>query len=193
MKLPSTAHTALPWRIHEIAYDFQVLDVWALPTPGGAGDFPLLVDWMTSLDPTQTPFPVRSLFEIRRKLGEIFGWDDIEGSAGGDAPSLRDRLPADLRDADAGPAFEELPATVLYSTSDEFVAEVVNKTVHGVLHLGWVEGGDDYRGQLAVLVKPNGAWGRAYLAGISPFRHLIVYPALTRAIGSHWETTRASR
>ena len=26
-------------RIHEIAKDFRVLDVWALPTPGGQDDF----------------------------------------------------------------------------------------------------------------------------------------------------------
>jgi hypothetical protein len=38
MRLPETAHTSRPWRIHEVAGDFQVEDVWALPTPGGAGD-----------------------------------------------------------------------------------------------------------------------------------------------------------
>ena len=43
MRLPTTAHTSQPWRIHEIAPDFRVEDVWALPTPGGPGDFPLLI------------------------------------------------------------------------------------------------------------------------------------------------------
>ena len=36
MRLPNTAHTQRPWRIHAIAPDFAVEDVWALPTPGGA-------------------------------------------------------------------------------------------------------------------------------------------------------------
>ncbi|MGI8546584.1 MAG: DUF2867 domain-containing protein, partial [Gemmatimonadaceae bacterium] len=31
MKLPNTAHTARPWRIHEITPDFRLYDVWALP------------------------------------------------------------------------------------------------------------------------------------------------------------------
>jgi len=37
-----------------------------------------------------------------------------------------------------------------------------------------------YHGQMAVLVKPNGPFGNAYMAAIRPFRHLVVYPALMR-------------
>ena len=33
---------------------------------------------------------------------------------------------------------------------------------------------------MAVLVKPNGLFGRAYMTAIRPFRHLIVYPAMMR-------------
>ena len=40
MRLPNTAHTSRPWRIHEFARDFRLEDVWALPTPGGPGRFP---------------------------------------------------------------------------------------------------------------------------------------------------------
>ena len=35
MRLPDTAHVSRPWRIHEIARDFELEDLWALPTPGG--------------------------------------------------------------------------------------------------------------------------------------------------------------
>jgi hypothetical protein len=28
MRLPNTAHTSRPWRIHEIARDFRLEDVW---------------------------------------------------------------------------------------------------------------------------------------------------------------------
>jgi len=50
--------------------------------------------------------------------------------------SLRERLPADLREAPPGPVFESLPFTSLYLLVDEFAAEMANRTVHGVLHLG---------------------------------------------------------
>jgi len=42
MRLPGTAHTSKPWRIHEITEDFRLEDVWALPTPGGAHDLRFL-------------------------------------------------------------------------------------------------------------------------------------------------------
>ena len=49
-----------------------------------------------------------------------------------------------------------------------------------------------YRGQMAVLVKPNGLLGSAYMAAIRPFRHLIVYPALTRETERAWRAPDAS-
>ena len=33
MRLPNTAQTSRPWRIHELTQDFRLEDVWALPTP----------------------------------------------------------------------------------------------------------------------------------------------------------------
>jgi hypothetical protein len=44
MRRPNTARTARPWRIHELTRDFRLEDVWALPTPGGPGAFPRLVE-----------------------------------------------------------------------------------------------------------------------------------------------------
>lgn len=102
-------------------------------------------------------------------------------------PTLRDRLPVDLRNAPSGPDFDALPFTSLYLTDDEFAAEIANRTMHGVMHIGRVPdqtGG--FRAQMAVYVKPNGLLGSGYMAAIRPFRHLIVYPALTREIGRAW-------
>ena len=136
--------------------------------------------------------PTRVLFAIRWKLGELLGWDDDATGVGGRVHSLRERLPEDLRDAAAGPGFDRLPFRSLYELDDEWAAEIANKTVHGVLHLGWLpDGRGGYRGQMAVLVKPNGLLGEAYMLAIRPFRHAIVYPALMRQIeaiareGSH--------
>ena len=71
----------------------------------------------------------------------------------------------------------------MYLAQREAAFEIANKTVHGVLHLGWVpDGSGGYRGQMAVLVKPNGRLGRAYMAAIAPFRYAVVYPLMLRAI-----------
>jgi Protein of unknown function (DUF2867) len=188
MRLPNSAHTSRPWRIHEFTRDFRLEDVWALPTPGGPDDFPRLVQMMASSDPTQSSSgAARTLFAIRWKVGELLGWDGPEASLGSRVPTLRDRLPVDLRDAPSGPEFQALPFTSLYLLDDEWAAEIANRTMHGVMHIGWVPdrtGG--YRGQMAVYVKPNGLFGTAYMAAIRPFRHLIVYPQMMRDTGRNW-------
>ena len=79
MKLPNTAHTSRPWRIHEVAPDFHLEDVWALPTPGGPDAFPRLVSAMVSDSsdtfPEGAPLPVRVLWAARWKIGAVLGWD----------------------------------------------------------------------------------------------------------------------
>jgi Protein of unknown function (DUF2867) len=188
MRLPNTAHSSRPWRIHELTHDFRLEDVWALPTPGGPDDFPRLVQLAASLDPSQSSSgTVRTLFAIRWKLGGLLGWDRPDAGLGSRVPTLRDRLPVDLRDAPSGPDFDALPFSSVYLLDDEFAAEIANRTMHGVMHLGWVpDGAGGYRGQMAVLVKPNGLFGNAYLAAIAPFRHLIVYPPAMREFGRNW-------
>jgi hypothetical protein len=191
VRLPDTAHTTRPWRIHELTRDFRLEDVWALPTPGGPEDLSRLVQQFAEGDTSTNPSrAARLLFAIRWKVGELLGWDDPDAGHGSQRPTLRDRLPVDLRDAPTGPEFDRLPFTSLYLLDDEWAAEIVNRTVHGVLHIGWVpDGTGGYRGQMAVLVKPNGLLGTAYMAAIRPFRHLIVYPPLMRDIERDWRAS----
>jgi len=188
MRLPNTAHTSQPWRIHELTPDFRLEDVWALQTPGGPDDLHRLVQDIAAGDPVRgSSLAARALWAIRWKLGALLGWDGPDTGLGS-RPTLRERLPTDLRQA-PGPDFQALPFTPLYLTDDEFAAEIANRTMHGVLHLGWVpDGTGGYHGQLAVLVRPNGLLGRAYMAAIRPFRHLVVYPSALREIQRQWQT-----
>ena len=188
-RLPTTAHTGRPWRIHDIAQGFEVEDVWALPTPGGPGDFPELVRVLTSFDPEQRgPLAVRLLFALRWAIGGLLGWDDPKAGLGSRVGRLRDRLPSDLLYAPPPYTPRRLPFEPLYLLDDEWAAEIANRTVHGVLHLGWVPDGEGgHRGQMAVLVKRNGLLGAAYMAAITPFRYTIVYPSMLREIGRRWE------
>jgi hypothetical protein len=194
MRLPDREHTTRRWRIHELTRDFRLEDVWALPTPGGPDDFPRLVEGFSSGDLSRSSSRLtRALWAVRRKLGALLGWDRPDAGLGSRVPTLRDRLPADLRDTADGPAFDALPFRSLYMLEDEWAAEIANRTMHGVMHLGWVpDGSGGHRGQMAVLVKPNGLVGTGYMAAIKPFRHLIVYPALIRQIEREWRA-RAAR
>ncbi|OXM54249.1 DUF2867 domain-containing protein [Amycolatopsis alba] len=191
MKLADTAHTTRSWRIHEIAGGFDLEDVWALETPGGPDDFDKLVTQFSAGDLAKgTPLPVRALWALRWKLGGLLGLDKPNSGLDTRVESLRDRLPEDLRDTPTGPDEDWMPFTPLYRLDDEFAAEMANRTMHGVLHIAWIEDEPGrYRGQMAVLVKPNGLFGRAYMGFIKPFRYLIIYPALMRMIAREWKTT----
>ena len=178
IKLPDSAHTSRPWRIHEFTGDFRLEDVWALPTRGDREDFPLLVEGFTAGDPTQTPSgAARALWTIRWKVGELLGLDDEE---------VRRRFPR----ADAPrPAAGGSPRLSRPELSSRFPSSrsTCSRTSslrrspigpsRGSCTSGWVphESGG-YRGQMAVLVKPNGLLGNAYMTAIRPFRHRIVYP-----------------
>jgi hypothetical protein len=58
MRLPNTAHQSQPWRIHELTRDFR-------------------------RDPSESSSrPVRTLFALRWKIGELLGWDGPEAGLG---------------------------------------------------------------------------------------------------------------
>jgi len=193
MRLPNAAHESCPWRIREIAPDFTVEDVWALPVHGGAEDFQTLLELMISGDPASAEsLATRVLWRVRFRPGSWFGWDDAAGELpipGTNEASLTGRLPDDLRNTAADLVFGSLPFAPLYRTDVEFAAELSNQTVHAVMHLAWVDQGEGrYRGQMAVYVKPRGRLGNGYMALIRPFRHRVVYPALMRQIDREWHT-----
>lgn len=194
MRLPDSAHTSRPWRIHELTHDFRLEDVWQIRAPGRPDDRETAEELLVSLDPARSSsLAVRTLFAMRWKIGGLLGWDEPDGGLGSRVPTLLDRLPADLRDT-APPRFEALPFTSLYVTDDEFAAEIANRTMHGVMHIGLVaDGAGGHHGQMAVLVKPNGPLGAAYMAAIKPFRYLFVYPAMLGEFERQWQARADER
>lgn len=188
MKIPNTEFTERPWRIHEFAGDFEVEDVWELPTPGGPDDLSRFARGFTAPSTNEISDKATSaLFAIRWRLGKVLGWDKEDEGVENRVVSLRERLPEDLRDGDRGPDFSDVPFRSVYLTDTEWVSELANRTVHALMHVGWVEDGKGgYHGQLTALVKPNGPLGKLYMAGIKPIRHTIVYPQLIRSIGKNW-------
>jgi hypothetical protein len=189
MRIPNDVFTSQDWRIHEFTKDFELEDVWNLPTPGGPNDLERFVRQFTSDDDDEiSGVVIGTLFAIRWKVGGWLGFDKKSEGFGKRVRSLRDRLPEDLREGPRGPDFQAVPFRSVYLTDREWVAELANKTVHALMHIGWVpDGRGGYHGQMAALVKPNGLLGKAYMGGIKPIRRVAVYPQLIRSIGKNWE------
>ena len=197
MRLANGEHEAHAWRIVEIAPDFRLEDVWALPAHGRHEDFATLLEVLASLDPSRAQSrATRALFAIRYRVGGWLGWDEApraRPSADGAQTTLAARLPEDLRGTATGPEPRVSDFTPLYRTDVEWAAELSNRTVHAVMHIAWVERGEDrYQGQMGVYVKPRGRLGVLYMAAIAPFRHRVVYPALMREIESAWDARMVS-
>lgn len=208
MRIPNAVHEARPWRIRDIAPEFTVEDVWALPVHGNAREFQTLLEIMVSLDPTTSEsLPTRLLWGFRDRLGVWFDLgrasapiDHARPDAEGQLPipgttetSLIDRLPEDLSDTATDLTFTSMPIAPLYRTDDEFAAELSNRTVHAVVHLTWIDqGGGRYRGHMAIYAKTRGSLGKAYVLLVKPLRRWIVYPGLMRQIEKAWNN-RISR
>lgn len=198
MRIPNEVQLAQPWRIHGIVADFTLEDVWTLPVIGGGpDDFAAAVEMAAKFNPAKAEsLPTRLLWGLRDRLGALLAMGRISTPAdradrlpipGTREYSITERLPADLRGTADDVHFEHLPFVPVYRAANEFAAEISNRTVHGVMHLAWVDRSDGHhQQQMAVYVKPRGLFGNAYMAFIKPFRYAIVYPALERQIERAW-------
>jgi hypothetical protein len=182
MKLDPSIHAGRHWRVSTLCPDFRVLDVWRLPVHGAAGDFPelcrIFVENGHRTDSAATSF----LFWLRFRLGALFRLDRPVGA------SVAERLTADDRRRDrGGDAAVDGMATPVYVFDDEALYEVSNRTIHALVHLGWVDAAEGgCTAEMTVYIRSRGRLSDAYMALIAPFRHHVVYPALLARIGRAW-------
>ncbi len=191
MQRPLGDHRALPYEVHGLVRDFDLLDVWRFPLE--LDDAVPFEEFVAHLRGTlerggDERSPAALLLRLRAAIGRVMGWDEgpplpIPGAS---ELSVRERLPVALaaQPADGfGDAFEGI-----YATPEEALFEVSNATVHALLHLGRCPVSEGrWSPQMAVYAKTRGWIGDAYLIAIWPFRHGIVYPSLMRSVTRSWE------
>jgi hypothetical protein len=204
--LDKKKHYDHSWKVHKIAKDFRLLDVW---------EFPILADKSKNQDLSlflkivqdRQKYNLKNgvsfrllmagvLVVLRNFMSKIFSIDKDVNTLpipGCKETSLRERLSKeDQRDNLAEPEIKgdekERGFRVVYLYENESLWELSNNTVHALMHLGWVHKYDDYfTAQLAVYAKTRGWLGRVYMKLIMPFRRHIIYPATMDYVKAKWE------
>ena len=207
MRLNKKVHYTHPWKVHDIAKDFRLLDLWEMPI---LADVTENQDFRSFLEAVKTVprNPVKRrisigliigglLFAVRILLGKIFPLDkdiNILPIPGCKETSLRERLTKDdlarslSKQKPEGENKRIFAFSVVYHYENELLNELSNNTAHVLMHLGWVHKyGNYYTAQLAIYAKSRKFPGRLYLMLIMPFRRLVVYPSMAKNFKYKWE------
>jgi hypothetical protein len=128
---------------------------------------------------------VQGLFRLRERIGALLGWDQQRRAW--TAESYTHRLsPADRARSTVAPGTPDGRLSLLYRFEDEQLSELRNATVHAFSSLSIRQISDGYLAYLAVYVQPVHRFTRLYMRAITPFRRLVVYPAIIRKVQSAW-------
>lgn len=192
MQIHTSEHYKQDYFAHEFLKDFELEDLWRFPVELSKDqDLSIFQNQMRiAMEQLEQKGAAGFLFKLRFFLGRVFGWDkEMENKEQLKSGSLRERYaqkkelsPAEMPDLGNG---DFLP---VYSLEEESLSEIENATVHAGLHLARVPLGEERYGiQMAIYVKPKGAFGRFYMALIKPFRHAVVYPAFMKMMEKRWK------
>jgi hypothetical protein len=183
------AHRARPWRVHALAHDFSIEDVWTFDlgrrAPSDVREF-LHCFWAVFHD-----FEKGWLSRTRLRVGRALRWDDHEFALpipGCTETSVSARLDDRDRAKSLAPADAPSPVATpivktVYVFAGEALFEFSNDTVHALLHVALA---DAAHASLTVYVRLRGVFSRLYMAAIWPARHLLLYPAMIRSLESRW-------
>lgn len=196
MKSTPEALRAHAWRVHTLAPDFELLDVWRFEVRFDAShgfDEFLAVYWgaVRSLEGSL-------LGRIRTLIGQAAGWDDAATSRpipGCSEPAVAQRLDDTDRERSRFRPDEPSPlpgagVKPVYRFENEVLYEISNATVHALMHVSCAPSESP---MLGVYIKSRGTLTRLYMAAIWPARHAVIYPALMSKVETSWRTKLRER
>ena len=176
----------LPLRVHDFLAGVPLHDVWAVDLPRMRPGITLDEFLRSANTQSCTCSPaVRVLMGIRLFVGRQLGWDQEPAPSAWE--SFASRLTNGDRSKSVAPAgTRDGLFRVVYRFENEQLLEVVNLTVHGAALSALVETANAYRFYFGVYVRKVGRFTPVYMALIDPFRKLIIYPSLLRAVRAKW-------
>jgi hypothetical protein len=179
----------LPLRVHDFLAGVPLHDVWAVDLPLVRSGITLDEFLRTAKACLCTPLPLaRSLLNIRLFVGWLLGWDREPAATAWN--SFATRMTTADRSRSLAPAgMREGLFRVVYRFENEQLLELINRTAHAAALSALVETTNGYRFYFGVYVRSVGRFTPIYMALIDPFRKLVVYPSLLRAVSAKWNET----
>lgn len=200
-------HHKSPWKVHKIAKDFQLLDLWEFPIladPDQGQDFLFFLKVLRRKDNFQwrdSPSPrylaAGFLIILRGIMGRIFNLDtnmNVLPIPGSHQKSVKERLSKKDMQYNLSRKFMgekkdngQSGFRLVYLFAKEALWELSINPAHVLMHFGWVEKENGfYTARLAVYAKPRGNFGKFYLEMIMPFRRNIIYPEMLEKVKIKW-------
>ena len=186
MRIDPGEFRARPLRVHALLHDVPLEDAWAVPLSGGGAGRTVKELRAVMLEGREAaPAVVQALFEVRRRIGALFGWDHQRPAW--NAESYANRLsPADRAQSLVPPGTPDGNFRLLYRFEDEQLSELRNATVHAFVSLSIRPMPGGYLAYAGVFVRPVHRFTGLYMGAIAPFRRLAVYPAVIRKVQKAW-------
>jgi Protein of unknown function (DUF2867) len=189
----------LPLRVHDFLAGVPLHDVWAVDLPRLRSGITLDEFLRTARACPCAPAPcpcthpslVRVLLNIRLFVGRRLGWD--REPAANAWETFATRITTADRSRSLAPAgTREGLFRVVYRFENEQLLELINRTAHAAALSALVETANGYRFYFGLYVRNIGRFTPIYMALIDPFRKLMVYPSLLRAVRAKWNKTFGS-
>jgi uncharacterized protein DUF2867 len=127
----------------------------------------------------------KALFRLRSLIGRILHWDDVKELT--DSLTYLTRLSEEDRARSlVTPGNIEGISRVLYCFENEFLAEIINRTVHCFWLMASEQIENGYALYFAVYVKKLNWFTPIYMALITPMLKWIIYPSIMKRVGPRW-------
>jgi hypothetical protein len=185
-------YAQLPLRVHSFLAGLPFRTLYRIELPGGRPNM-TLPEIRAATESSETgEFEVglvaQALFWLRGFIGRMLHWDDDQQLA--DAVTYLNRLNAEDRQRSLiPPGTVEGISRVLYCFEHEFLAEIINRTVHCFWLLATESTPSGYRLYLAVYVKKLNWFTPFYMALVTPVLKWIIYPSMLRHSRKRWAQT----
>ena len=127
----------------------------------------------------------KALFWLRGIIGRVLHWDDAQELT--DSVSYLPRLREEDRARSLiTPGKVQGISRVLYCFENEYLAEIVNRTVHCFWLLASERTAAGYALYLAVYVRKLNWFTPIYMALVSPMLKWVIYPSIEKGIKRQW-------